>query len=154
MNVCLPHKHAHQRGLPRLRLGLAWTAAVLGLVLPPPPALAQTAPPRGASNPSHLSSAPLVMSTSVPAAFFVASGLFTLVAVERGVNGSRWVLQRQADGLLASVHFAGDVSLGVGAVLTVASLATAQVLLVSGRAVAVIPNEVGARLFHHEQVAP
>jgi hypothetical protein len=143
----------HHPGLPHLRVALACAAALLGLVLPPPPVLAQAAPTRGASNLSHLSSAPLVLSTSVPASFFVASGLFTLIAVERGVNGSRWVLERQADGMHASLHFAGDVSLGVGTVVTVASLATAQVLLASGRAVAVIPNEIGTRLFHHEQVA-
>jgi hypothetical protein len=73
-------------------------------------------------------------------------------------DGTRWVLERAADGSRASVvvsgQVAGGLSVAAGTALAVTACSAGWVLSAAGQAVAFIPNEVGKALLHNERVTP
>jgi hypothetical protein len=123
-------------------------------------ALALAAPARAhapnASDASALSMLPIAVSVAAPAMFLSAGAMLTVVAVEASANGVVCILERASDGARASVTLstqgAAALSVGVGTVITVSAFSAGWVLSAAGRAIAYIPNEIGAALLHNERV--
>ncbi len=116
---------------------------------------AQAHPPN-ASDASALSMLPIAVSVAAPAMFLSAGAVLTVVAVEASATGVVCILERASDGARASVTLgaqsAGALSVGVGTVVVVSAFSAGWVLSAAGRAIAYIPNEIGAALLHDERV--
>ena len=86
----------------------------------------------------------------------MAGVMLTVVAVEASAAGVVCVLERASDGARASVTLsaqaAGGLSVGVGTVVVVTAFSAGWVLSAAGRAIAYIPNEIGAALLYNERV--
>ena len=124
-------------------------------------ALAVTTParahPPNASDASALSMLPVAVSVAAPALFLSAGAMLTVIAVDASATGVVCVLERTSDGARASVTLstqgAAALSIGVGTVVTVTAFSAGWVLSAAGRAIAYIPNEIGAALLYNERVA-
>ncbi len=116
---------------------------------------AQAHPPN-ASDASALSMLPVAVSVAAPAMFLSAGAVLTVVAVEASAAGAVCVLERASDRARASVKLsaqaAGGLSVGVGTVVVVTAFSAGWVLSAAGRAIAYIPNEIGAALLYNERV--
>jgi hypothetical protein len=112
--------------------------------------------PPNASDASALSMLPIAISVAAPVMLLSAGAMLTVVAVEASAAGTVCILERASDGARASVtlsaHGAGALSVGVGTVVTVSAFSAGWVLSSAGRAIAYIPNEIGAALLHNERV--
>lgn len=112
--------------------------------------------PPNASDASALSMLPIAVSVAAPAMFLSAGVMLTVVAVEASAAGVVCILERASDGARASVtlstHGAAALSIGVGTVVTVSAFSAGWVLSAAGRAIAYIPNEIGAALLYNERV--
>lgn len=112
--------------------------------------------PPNASDASALSMLPIAVSVAAPAMFLSAGAMLTVVAVEASAAGVVCILERASDGARASVtlstHGAAALSIGVGTVVTVSAFSAGWVLSAAGRAIAYIPNEIGAALLYNERV--
>ena len=112
--------------------------------------------PANASDASALSMLPIAVSVAAPAMFLSAGAVLTVVAVEASTSGVVCILERASDGARASVTLsaqsAGALSVGVGTVVVVSAFSAGWVLSAAGRAIAYIPNEIGAALLHDERV--
>lgn len=112
--------------------------------------------PPNVSDASALSMLPIAVSVAAPAMFLSAGVMLTVVAVEASAAGVVCILERASDGARASVtlstHGAAALSIGVGTVVTVSAFSAGWVLSTAGRAIAYIPNEIGAALLHNERV--
>ncbi|WP_047198368.1 hypothetical protein [Caldimonas brevitalea] len=106
----------------------------------------------GASDASVLSALPVAVSVAAPAVVLSAGAALTVVAVEASAAGTVWVLERASDGARASVKLAGGASLAVGTAVTVVALSAGWVLSAAGRAIAFIPNEIGAALLYDQRL--
>lgn len=130
---------------------LAWGLA-LALLAPQAQAQAQNR----ASEASALSMLPVALSAAIPVGFLVSGAALTVVAVDAGSQATTWVLERASDGarlsLQVSGQVAGGVSVGVGTAVTVTALSAGWVLSVAGQVVALVPNEIGRALLHHERL--
>ena len=80
----------------------------------------------------------------------------TVVAVEASATGALWVLERASDGARATVKLsaqaAGALSVAAGTAVVVTAVSTGWVLSTASRAIAFIPNEIGAALLYNERV--
>ena len=127
-------------------LAAMWAAHWLG------PAQAQST----ISEASVLSALPIAVSVAAPVMLLSAGALLTVVAVEATSVGTVWVLERASDGARASVKLsaqaAGGLSVAAGTAVLVTAMSTGWVLSAAGRAIAFIPNEIGAALLHNERV--
>ena len=116
---------------------------------------AQAHPPN-ASDASAVSMLPIAVSVAAPALFLSAGAMLTVVAIEASATGVVCVLERASDGARASVTLsaqaAGGLSVGVGTVVVVTAFSAGWVLSAAGRAIAYIPNEIGAALLYNERV--
>jgi hypothetical protein len=85
-----------------------------------------------------------------------ASGYVVIAAVETVADGVVVVLKGASDGATASVRLSANAAQGlsnaVGTAVTVTVISTGYVLVMSGKALAFIPNEVGQALLHHSRV--
>ena len=126
---------------------------MLSALLAVNPALAH---PPNASDASALSMLPVAVSVAAPAMLLSAGAMLTVVAVEASAAGVVCILERASDGARASVtlstHGAAALSVGVGTVVTVSAFSAGWVLSAAGRAIAYIPNEIGAALLYNERV--
>jgi hypothetical protein len=114
------------------------------------PAAAHGTDPSTAS--SALSLLPVAVVVAAPVALLSGGAVLTVVAVQASATGTVWVLERASDGARASVVLAGGAVVSVGTGLVVTALASGWVLGTASRAVAFIPNEIGASLLYNEQV--
>ena len=109
-----------------------------------------------ASDASALSMLPIAVSVAAPALFLSAGAMLTVVAVEASAAGVVCVLERASDGVRASVTLsaqaAGGLSVAAGTVVVVTAFSAGWVLSAAGRAIAYIPNEIGAALLYNERV--
>ena len=109
-------------------------------------------------------SAPSRASTDVSAE--VIGGSILMVAVGGSVvvagvhasgDGLELVLQGAGQASTATVRLSGEAARGLsvaaGTVLDVVATSTGHVLVLSGKALAFIPNEIGKALLHHERTA-
>jgi hypothetical protein len=85
-----------------------------------------------------------------------ASGLVVVASVETLGDGALLVLQGAADAGKVSIRLgaqaARDLSLAAGTVVSVVAVSTGHALMLAGKVIAYIPNEVGAALLHHSAV--
>lgn len=86
----------------------------------------------------------------------VASGQVVVASVETVGEGIVIVLKGASDAGGASIQLSGQaargLSLAAGAVVNVVALSTGHMLVMSGKAIAFIPNELGKVLLHHSKV--
>jgi len=110
----------------------------------------------GLSEASALSALPIAVSVAAPVLVLSAGATLTVVAVEASAVGSVWVLERASDGARASVRLgseaAGALSVAAGTVVVVTAVSTGWVLSTASRAIAFVPNEIGAALLYNERV--
>ena len=133
-----------------LRNALAATLLAARLLTP-----AQAQTPH-ASDASALSALPIAVSVAAPVMLLSDGAMLSVVAVEATSAGTVWVLERASDGARASVTLsaqaAGGLSVAAGTAVVVTAMSTGWVLSAVGRAIAFIPNEVGAALLYNERV--
>jgi hypothetical protein len=86
-----------------------------------------------------------------------ASGAVVVTAVEVSGEGVVLVLQGAGEVSSATVRLSGKaargLSIATGTVLEVVAISSGHVLVLSGKALAFVPNEMGKLLLHHERVA-
>ena len=118
--------------------------------------LSARAHPPNASDASALSMLPVAISVAAPALFLSAGAMLTVVAVEASAAGVVCVLERASDGARASITLSaqavGGLSVAAGTVVMVSAFSAGWVLSAAGRAIAYIPNEIGAALLYNERV--
>ncbi len=143
------HEHVMKRG----RRGLLATMVSLSMLAAATPARAHN---DGLSEASALSALPVAMSISAPVLSIAAGSVLVLAAVEVVADGTVWVLQRASDGARIVVKWsaisAGMASVAVGTAITVTAVSAGWVLSTAGTVLALIPNELGKALLHHERV--
>ena len=114
------------------------------------------AQPSSASDASALSMLPIAVSVPAPVMILSAGAMLTVIAVEATSAGTVWVLERASDGARASVTLsaqaAGGLSLAAGTAVVVTAFSAGWVLSAAGKAIAYIPNEIGAALLYNERV--
>ena len=127
------------------------SAALLALALHGP----ASAHPN-ASDVSMLSALPIAVSVAAPVMIFSGGVMLSVVAVEASADGTVWVLERASDGARASVTLsaaaAGGLSVAAGTAVLVTAFSAGWVLSSAGKAIAYIPNEIGAALLHNERL--
>ena len=108
------------------------------------------------SDASVLSALPIAVSVAAPVMILSGGVMLTVVAVEASAEGTVWVLERASDGARASVTLsamaAGGLSLAAGTAVVVTAFSAGWVLSTAGKAIAYIPNEIGAALLHNERL--
>jgi hypothetical protein len=146
-------------GSPRLHdvcICNTWSFATMRIAAIPLLFVALAGPARAhdlSSDASQASMMPVALSVMLPVAFLATSAAFTVVAVEATSQGTRWVFERAADGVRASVDLSGHASVAVGTAVTISAFSAGWVLSSAGRALAFIPNEVGQALMYNERIA-
>ena len=109
-----------------------------------------------ASDASALSALPIAVSVAAPAMLLSGGVMLTVVAVEASAEGTVWVLERASDGARASVTLSaaavGGLSVAAGTAVVVTAFSAGWVLSAAGKALAYIPNEIGAALLHNERL--
>lgn len=115
-----------------------------------------TAQAHGPSDASALSALPIAVSVAAPVMLLSAGATLTVVAVQASAAGTVWVLERASDGARMSVtvsaQAAGGLSVAAGTAVVVTAFSAGWVLSAAGRAIAYIPNEIGAALLYNERV--
>lgn len=86
----------------------------------------------------------------------VGSGVLIVESVKAVGEGTIIVLKGASDAARVSIRISGDVLQGasvvVGASVTQVATASGNLLILSGKAIAFIPNEVGKALLHQTRV--
>ena len=86
----------------------------------------------------------------------VASGQVVVASVETVGEGIVIVLKGASEAGGASIQMSGQaargLSLAAGTVVNVVAMSTGHMLVLSGKAIAFIPNELGKALLHHSKV--
>lgn len=143
----------YERVMKSGRRSLVATVVSLSMLAATVPAMAHN---DGLSEASALSALPVAMSISAPVLSVAAGSVLVLAAVEVVADGTVWVLQRASDGARIVVKWsaisAGMASVAVGAAITVTAVSAGWVLSTAGTVLALIPNELGKALLHHERV--
>lgn len=84
-----------------------------------------------------------------------ASGEVVVESVEKAGEATVVVVKGVSDGARATLRLsgtaAGNVSVGVGKVVTVTATASGHLLSVAGEVLAFLPNEIGKSLLHHSR---
>lgn len=132
-----------------MKLALRFAAIVFAAQI----GIAQAHTPN-ASDASTLSLLPVAVSVAAPALFVSAGATLSVVALEASGRGTVLVLERASDGARASIRFAGGVVVSVGSAIAVTAIASGWILSTAGKAIAFIPNEIGAALLFNERVTP
>ena len=111
---------------------------------------------QGAPGPSQPSAALSDLSARViggSVLLAAAGGSVVVESVRASGDTLEVVLRSAADASVATVRLsaraAGGLSLATGTVLEVLASSAGQVLVLSGKAIAFIPNEAGKALLHH-----
>jgi hypothetical protein len=110
-----------------------------------------------ASQVSEASLVPVAISVALPVVLVAGVGSIVVTGVEASAQGTVWVVESVADGVKGSICFAGravgTVSLAVGTVITVTTVATGMVLSTAGHVIAFVPNEIGRTLSYDQRVS-
>ena len=105
---------------------------------------------------SALSALPVAVSVAAPVMLLSAGATLSVLAVEASATGAVWVLERASDGARAtlklSAQAAGGLSVAAGTAVVVTVVSTGWVLSAASRAIAFVPNEIGAALLYNERV--
>jgi hypothetical protein len=135
----------------RVRAALFASSALLVGQVGPFTALAQ-AQSVAPSELSVLSALPIAMVVAAPSIIIGSGVILTVVTVQASARGTVWVLERASDGARMSVEFVGASVIGLGTAVVVTTISTGWVLSNLGRALAFIPNEIGASLLYNERI--
>jgi len=85
------------------------------------------------------------------------AGSVVVASVTTVGNGIEVVLEGAGQASRATVRLSGEaargVSIAAGTVLQVVALSTGQALVLSGKVIAFIPNEIGQALLHHARAS-
>jgi hypothetical protein len=85
-----------------------------------------------------------------------ASAEVSVKSIEAVGDGVVLVLKGASDATTASIKLTGqaakELSVATGTIVKVVAASTGHLLVVSGNAIAFIPNEVGTALIHHSKV--
>lgn len=104
------------------------------------------------SRASDASLLPVAVLSVAPALILAGGASLTVVAVESTAEGTVWLVERASDGARASLHvsrdIAGGASQAVGSAITVTAVSAGYILSTAGRAIAFVPNEIGAALLY------
>lgn len=113
------------------------------------------APAGAASAPSQASANLSAVVVGGSILTIAAAGSVVVASVRTVGEGLEIVLDSAVDASRATVHLsgkaAGGLSLATGTVLEVVTASTGQVLVMSGKAIAFLPNEAGKALLHHDR---
>jgi hypothetical protein len=90
------------------------------------------------------------------ASLVVASGALTITAIEKTADGVVVVLGGASETIKISIKDTGDTSgiptLATGQRVQVIQEATGTALMVAGKIIAFVPNDLGKSMLHHSQV--
>jgi len=145
--------HTSYTSFHRLALSLSLMSSAMALVCEAA-AATEVGTPQASTRLSEASALPVALSLAAPALLLSSTANLLVVAVESSAEGTVWVLERASDGARASLRFGkqalGASALAVGSSIMVLSTASGFLLTASGRVLALVPNEVGRALMHHE----
>ncbi len=120
-------------------------ATLLGLACASGQAAGQSNPSQASANLSGVVVVGSVLSVA-------ATGSVVVASAKTVADGLEVVLENVVDGSRATVRLsgraAGGLSLAAGATLEVVTASTGHVLVMSGKAIAFLPNEAGKALLH------
>jgi hypothetical protein len=110
-----------------------------------------------ASRASEASLIPVAMVSVAPGLILAGGASLTLIAVERAADGTVWLVERASDGARASLRVSGEIaggaSLAAGSAVTVTAVSAGYILCTAGRAIAFVPNEMGASLLYTRKLS-
>lgn len=113
-----------------------------------------------AADPSAPSRAVSEVTGSVVVGSLVAvsvTGSVVVASVEAVADGVEVVLEGAGQASRATVRLSGEaargLSIAAGTVLQVVAMSAGQALVLSGKVIAFIPNEVGQALLHHARAS-
>lgn len=112
----------------------------------------QAAPPLASQASSAASAIPVVVAVTAPAVLASGVGTLTLVAIEASAEGTVWTLERASDGARVALTLSGEVVTASGTVVEMTAGSAGTLLSVGGEVLALIPNELGRALLHHERL--
>jgi len=125
-------------------------ASLFGLACAPASAAGQSTPSQASANLSGVVVFGSVLSVA-------AAGSLVVASVKTVGDGLEVVVESLADGSRATLRLsgavAGGLSVAAGTAVEVVTASTGHVLVLSGKAIAFIPNEVGKALLHHARVS-
>jgi hypothetical protein len=120
-------------------------ATLLGLACMASQAAGQSNPSQASANLSGVVVVGSVLSVA-------ATGSVVVASAKTVADGLEVVLENVADGSRATVRLSGKaadaLSLAAGTTLEVVTASTGHVLVLSGKAIAFLPNEAGKALLH------
>jgi hypothetical protein len=157
----LPHTnteatmHRTQHTRPRLSMPAAFPGMLLAALLV---CAAPGASANGDASAPSRASADMSAQVIGGSVMLVAVGGSAVVAgVYASAEGVDLVLRGAGQASTATVRLSGEaargLSIAAGTVLEVVATSTGHVLVLSGKALAFVPNEIGKALLHHERVA-
>lgn len=130
----------------RVLLASLFSLALVSSAAHAAPGAAASAPSQASANLSAVVVGGSLLSVAVAGSVVVASvhsvGEMLEVVLENAADASRATVR-------ISGKAAGGLSLATGTVLEVVTASTGQVLVLSGKAIAFLPNEAGKGLLHH-----
>jgi len=130
-----------------------FAVSLISLALACEPALA--APDGAPSAPSQASANLSAVVVGGSILTLAAAGSVVVASVRTVGDGLEIVLESAVDASRATIRLsskaAGGLSLATGTVLEVVTASTGQVLVMSGKAIAFLPNEAGKALLHHDR---
>ncbi len=132
---------------------MAMSRFVLVLLCALPWAPLQAAAPAASQASSAASAIPLVVAVTVPAVLASGVSELTVVSVEASAAGTEWLLERASDGARVSLTVAGGVSASAGTAIEVSATRAGWILSAAGEVLAIVPNELGRALLHHERLS-
>jgi hypothetical protein len=110
-----------------------------------------------ASAPSRMSTEASALVIGGSLLSVAAAGSVVVVSVALSAEGVVLVLKGAGEASTATVRLSGEaargLSIAAGTVLEVVATTTGHVLVLSGKALAFVPNELGKALLHHERAA-
>lgn len=84
------------------------------------------------------------------------SGVLVVASVKGVADGVVVVVKGASNGVEASIKLSGKaaegLSVATGTVVSVVAISTGHMLVLSGKVLAFIPNEIGKSLLHHSRV--
>ena len=149
MNPVLPNQTPSLRRWTRARVFLSSALLVAHTTVLLAPAQAQSV---GPSELSVLSALPIAVVLAAPSIMIGSGVVLTVVAVEASARGTVWVLARASDGARLSVELVGASVVGIGTAVVVTAISTGWILSTAARALAFVPNEIGASLLYNERI--
>lgn len=138
--------------LPELVMSPSRLVLVMLLALTPV-AATRAATPLASQASSTASALPVVVAVTAPAVLASGVGQLTVVSVQVSAVGSEWLLERASDGVRVGLTVSGAVSATAGAVVEVSASRAGWILSTAGEVLAIVPNELGRALLHHERLS-